>query len=55
MLARANLRAGRSADPAIWRMPGYVWNTWHAPSLWDIPADADLSDPASYPDWLTAG
>jgi len=27
----------------------------HAPSLWDIPADADLSDPASYPDWLTAG
>ncbi len=42
-------------DPATYRHIGYVWNTWHAPGLWDIPEDADLTDPASYPDWYTAG
>ena len=36
-------------------VPGYVWNTWHAPTLFDVPADADLTDPAAYPDWLTRG
>ncbi len=42
-------------DPATYRIAGYVWNTWHAPSLWDIPETADLADPASYPDWFTRG
>ncbi len=42
-------------DPATYRLPGYVWNTWHAPSLWDIPEDADLAAAASYPSWLTSG
>ena len=42
-------------DPATYRAAGYVWNTWHAPDLWDIPADADLTDPAVYPDWFTRG
>ncbi|MBC8874366.1 MAG: hypothetical protein H8E44_33440 [Planctomycetes bacterium] len=43
------------ADPATYRIAGYVWNTWHAPHLWDIPGDADLTDPAAYPDWFTRG
>jgi len=40
-------------DPATYRLPGYVWNTWHAPELWDIDPQADLSDPAAYPAWFT--
>ena len=36
------------------RLPGYVWNTWHLPELWDIDSDADLSEPAAYPDWFTS-
>ena len=43
------------ADPAITRLSGYVWNTWHAPSLWDIPDSADLSDPEAYPEWFRRG
>lgn len=54
-LPRADYKAIDTDDPAIFRIPGYVWNTWHAPDLWDIPADADLADPAAYPDWLTRG
>ncbi|MDM8006646.1 MAG: uroporphyrinogen decarboxylase family protein [Phycisphaerae bacterium] len=42
-------------DPKIFRLPGYVWNTWHAPTLWDIADEADLTRPAVYPDWLTSG
>jgi len=42
-------------DPATYRTAGYVWNIWHAPSLWDIPAEADLADPATYPEWFAAG
>ena len=42
-------------DPAILRLPGYVWNTWHSPHLWDISESSDLTDPAAYPDWFTAG
>lgn len=41
-------------DPATYRHAGYVWNTWHAPDLWDIPPDADLADPAAYPEWYAA-
>jgi len=54
-MPRADYNAIDIDDPAIFRTPGYVWNTWHAPSLWDIPDDADLADPTAYPDWLTLG
>ena len=42
-------------EPATYRMPGYVWNTWHAPSLWDIPEAADLVFPEAYPAWYAGG
>ncbi len=54
-LPRAACDGVNPDDPAIYRLPGYVWNTWHAPALWDIPDDADLLFAKSYPDWLTAG
>lgn len=54
-LPRADYTAVDVDDPATYRIAGYVWNTWHAPSLWDVPDDADLTDPAAYPDWLTTG
>jgi uroporphyrinogen-III decarboxylase len=41
-------------DPETYRVAGYVWNTWHAPGLWDIPRDADLAAPETYPDWFAA-
>ncbi len=41
-------------DPSVLRAPGYVWNTWHIPELWGIAPEADLSDPAAYPDWFTS-
>jgi hypothetical protein len=53
-LPRADYTAVDPDDPAVYRLPGYVWNTWHAPTLWDIPPDADLTNPASYPDWFGA-
>ena len=52
-LARSDYQHVDPDDPATFRTAGYVWNTWHAPSLWDIDADADLADPAAYPQWLT--
>ena len=52
-LLRAAVASADAADPALLRSPGYLWNTWHAPSLWDIPPDADLTDPAAYPPWFT--
>jgi len=54
-LARADYERIDPGDPAIWRTPGYVWNTWHAPALWDLPVDAELTDPAGYPDWMVSG
>lgn len=54
-LPRADPAQVDPADPATYRVPGYLWNTWHAPTLFDVPADADLTDPAAYPDWLTSG
>jgi hypothetical protein len=54
-LPRADHAKVDPVDPATYRTAGYVWNTWHAPDLWDIPADADLTDPAAYPDWFTRG
>jgi uroporphyrinogen-III decarboxylase len=52
-LSRADYLNVDASDPAVYRMPGLVWNTWHAPTLWDIGADADLARPASYPEWFT--
>jgi len=53
-LQRAAYQTVDIEDPATYRLPGYVWNTWHAPTLWDIPHEADLSDAASYPEWFTS-
>jgi hypothetical protein len=53
-LPRANYTSVDLHAPAVQRLSGYVWNTWHAPELWDIGPDADLSDPAVYPRWFTA-
>lgn len=54
-LPRAELESVDPADPATLRVPGLVWNTWHAPCLWDIPNEADLRRSESYPDWFTRG
>jgi len=53
-LPRARYESVDLNDPRTYRLPGYVWNTWHMPMLWDIDPDADLSDPAAYPSWFTA-
>jgi hypothetical protein len=54
-LPRADPARVDPADPATYRVAGYVWNTWHAPTLFDVPDDADLGDAAAYPAWLTRG
>ena len=54
-LPRADVTRVDPEDPATFRVPGYLWNTWHAPTLFDIPDEADLTDPAVYPDWLSLG
>ncbi len=54
-LPRADYTRVDPDDPATYRAPGYVWNTWHAPTMFDLADDADLADPAAYPEWLTAG
>lgn len=53
-LQRADYKSVDVGDPATYRMAGYVWNTWHAPELWGIDPEADLSDPAVYPAWFTS-
>jgi hypothetical protein len=53
-LPRATVETVDPEDPATYRLPGFVWNTWHAPTLWDIADDADLSRTESYPAWFTA-
>jgi uroporphyrinogen-III decarboxylase len=53
-LPRARYESVDLDDPRTFRLPGYVWNTWHMPTLWDIDPDADLSDPTAYPTWFTA-
>lgn len=52
-LPRASYASVDLQDPGTYRLSGYIWNTWHAPELWGIDADADLSDPAAYPPWFT--
>jgi len=52
-LTRADYTSVEVDDPATYRVPGYVWNTWHAPELWGIDPQAELSDPAVYPAWFT--
>ena len=42
-------------DPGTYRTPAYVSATWETPELWDIAPDADLADPATYPEWYTRG
>ena len=52
-LPRARHESIDVKDPSVYRLPGYVWNTWHTPELWDIGPEADLSDPTAYPAWFT--
>ena len=52
-LSRADYTSVDVSDPAVQRLPGYVWNTWHIPELWDVEPDANLSDPSAYPAWFT--
>jgi uroporphyrinogen-III decarboxylase len=52
-LRRADPADADPYDPALLRSPGYLWNTTHAHTLWDVPPDADLTDPAAYPPWFT--
>jgi hypothetical protein len=52
-LPRADYQTVDIDDPTTYRIPGYVWNTWHAPTLWEIPLDADLSAVDVYPEWFT--
>ena len=52
-LTRADYKSVNVDDQTMYRLAGYVWNTWHAPELWDIDVQADLSDPAVYPAWFT--
>ena len=51
--ARADYTSVDVRDPATYRLPGYIWNTRHAPELWGIDSQADLSDPKAYPAWFT--
>ncbi|MEJ2702512.1 MAG: uroporphyrinogen decarboxylase family protein [Sedimentisphaerales bacterium] len=53
-LERADYKLFDANDPATYRLNGYVWNTWHAPELWGIDSQADLSDPSAYPAWFTS-
>ncbi|UCE46582.1 MAG: hypothetical protein JSW47_13275, partial [Phycisphaerales bacterium] len=53
-LGRADYRSVDTNNPATYRLDGYVWNTWHAPDLWDIDRQADLADAAIYPAWFTS-
>jgi uroporphyrinogen-III decarboxylase len=53
-LERADYRTVDVNNPAIYRLAGYVWNTWHMPQLWDIDPQADLFDPSAYPSWFTS-
>ncbi len=53
-LKRADYKSVDLNDPATYRLSGYIWNTWHAPELWDIDPQADLSDPTVYPAWFTS-
>ena len=53
-LERADCKSVDIGNPATYRLSGYVWNTWHAPGLWDIDPEADLSDLAAYPPWFTS-
>lgn len=52
-LTRVDYTSVDVGDPTTYRTPGYIWNTWHAPELWGIAPEADLSDPAVYPAWFT--
>jgi uroporphyrinogen decarboxylase len=54
-LQRADYNKIDITDPATYRINGYLWNIWHVPELWDIDPQADLADPAVYPNWFTSG
>lgn len=53
-LELADYRSVDIDEPGTYRLGGYLWNTWHAPELWDIDPRADLCEPAAYPAWFTS-
>jgi len=53
-LELADYRSLDIDEPAVYRLGGYVWNTWHAPELWNIDPQADLCEAAAYPAWFTS-
>jgi len=52
-LARADYKRFDMADPSLFRLPGYIWNTWHLPELWGIAPDDFLFEHEAYPRWFT--
>ncbi|MBN2455379.1 MAG: hypothetical protein JXB29_02390 [Sedimentisphaerales bacterium] len=52
-LVRADYKTFDINDQRLFRMPGYLWNAWHMPELWDIGSNFNFSDPKTYPDWFT--
>jgi uroporphyrinogen-III decarboxylase len=48
-LPRATFEETNLQDRASLNHPGYIWNTYHSPELWDFEKNADLTDPATYP------
>ncbi|HOD80923.1 MAG: methylcobalamin:coenzyme M methyltransferase [Planctomycetes bacterium ADurb.Bin126] len=53
-LGRADYARTDPDDPAVFRTDGYVWNTWHAPELFDLPDLSALAETSAWPDWTTA-
>jgi len=49
-MERASFETINPADPWSFMTPGYVWNSYHIPELWDFEQGADLTDPSQYPD-----
>jgi hypothetical protein len=54
-LPRASINDITSINAEIFRISGYVWNTWHSPSLWGIKSDCLLNSATDYPEWYTNG
>lgn len=51
-LQRAGHLTSGALDPKLLRTNGYVWNTWHAPGLWDIEPDLLMDVKSDYPAWF---
>ena len=52
-LPRASFEEIDLKIPSSFMTPGYIWNSYHMPELWDFGKDADMTDPKAYPRWFT--